>query len=60
MDINVYTINMIWDETKRIINLEKHHLDFADAGFVLKNRYRLELESVRKGETRRLTFAYVA
>jgi len=23
---------MIWDETKRLTNLEKHHLDFADAG----------------------------
>jgi uncharacterized DUF497 family protein len=43
---------MIWDETKRIINLEKHHLDFADAGLFLKNRYRLEFESVRNGETR--------
>jgi uncharacterized protein len=44
---------MIWDETKRHINLEKHHLDFADAGLVLFNRYRLEFESVRNGEARR-------
>jgi len=51
---------MIWDETKRRINLEKHHLDFADAGLVLSNRYRLEFESVRNGEIRRQTFAYVA
>jgi len=51
---------MIWDETKRIINLGKHHLDFADAGLVLANRYLLEFESVRNGEIRRLTFAYVA
>lgn len=50
---------MIWDETKRLINLEKHHLDFADAGFVLSNRYRLEFESIRNEEVRRQTFAYV-
>ena len=51
---------MIWDNTKRQINLEKHYLDFADAGLVLSNRYRLEFESVRNGEVRRQTFAYVA
>jgi uncharacterized DUF497 family protein len=50
---------MIWDETKRHINLEKHHLDFVDAGLVLSNRYRLEFESIRNGEVRRQTFAYV-
>lgn len=51
---------MIWDKTKRLLNLEKHYLDFADAGLVLSNRYRLEFESVRDGEVRRQTFAYVA
>ncbi len=51
---------MIWDKTKRLINLEKHHLDFADAGLVFSNRYRLEFESTRNGEVRRQTFAYVA
>lgn len=51
---------MIWDKTKRLSNLEKHHLDFVDAGLVLSNRYRLEFESVRNGEVRRQTFAYVA
>ena len=51
---------MIWDETKRLTNLEKHHLDFADAGLVLSNRYRLEFESIRNEEVRRQTFAYVA
>jgi uncharacterized DUF497 family protein len=35
---------MIWDEAKRIKNLEKHQLDFADAGLVLSNRYRLVFE----------------
>ena len=51
---------MIWDETKRLINLEKHRLDFADAALVLSNRYRLEFESVRNGQIRRQSFAYVA
>jgi len=51
---------MIWNETKRQINLKKHHLDFADAGLVLSNRYRLVLEIVRNGEVRRQAFAYVA
>jgi uncharacterized DUF497 family protein len=51
---------MIWDKTKRLINLEKHLLDFADAGLVLSNRYRLEFESIRNGEVRRQAFAYVA
>lgn len=51
---------MIWDEPKRLTNLDKHQLDFADAGLVLFNRYRLEFESIRNGEVRRQTFAYVA
>ena len=51
---------MIWDETKRLANLEKHHLDFADAALVLSNRFRLEFESIRNGEARRQTFAYVS
>jgi len=58
--IIVYTIIMIWNETKRRINLEKHQLDFADAGVVLSNRYRLVFEIVRNGEIRRQAFAYVA
>jgi len=51
---------MIWDEKKRRLNLEKHQLDFADAGLVLSNIYRLEFESVRNGQVRRQTFAYVS
>lgn len=51
---------MIWDETKWLTNLEKHRLDFADAGLVLSNRYRLVFEIVRNGEVRRQAFAYVA
>ena len=51
--ITVYTIIMIWDETKRLLNLEKHHLDFVDAGLVLSNHYRLEFESVRNGDEKK-------
>ena len=51
---------MIWDEAKRQKNIEKHGLDFIDAGLVLKNPYRLEVESIRNNEVRRQTFAYVA
>ena len=51
---------MIWDDTKRLMNLEKHQLDFADAGLVLSNRYRLVFEVVRNSEVRRQAFAYVA
>ena len=58
--ITVYTITTIWNETKRAFNLEKHGLDFVDAGLVLSNRYRLEFETVRNGEVRRQTFAYVS
>lgn len=51
---------MIWDESKRRQNIQKHGLDFADAELVLDNQYRLEFESIRNGEARRQTFAYVA
>ena len=51
---------MIWNETKRALNLEKHGLDFVDTGLVLSNRYRLEFETVRNEEVRRQTFAYIS
>jgi len=51
---------MVWDESKRQRNLEKHGLDFADAYLVLTNRYRLVFETVRNGEVRRQAFAYVS
>jgi hypothetical protein len=33
---------LIWDEMKRLINLEKHHLDFADASLVIQKMFRIE------------------
>ena len=48
-----------WKERKRAINLEKHHLDFADAGLVLDSQFRLDVGSVRNNEERTQSFAYV-
>ena len=50
---------LIWDETKRIANLGKHGLDFAQAHWVLDSAYRMDLESVRKGELRLQSVSYV-
>lgn len=48
-----------WDEAKRQANLAKHGLDFADAGLVLDSRYRLDIQVVRNGESRTMSFSYV-
>ena len=48
-----------WNERKRAENLDKHHLDFADAGLVLDSQFRLDVESVRNDEERTQSFAYV-
>jgi uncharacterized DUF497 family protein len=37
-------VPLIWDEAKRLANLRKHGLDFADAGEVLESRYRLDVQ----------------
>lgn len=50
---------MTWDENKRRSNIKKHGLDFADAGWVLDSRYRFDIASVRNGEKRIQSFAYV-
>jgi len=50
---------MQWDEAKRVRNLEKHGLDFIDAGEVLDNPFRLDVETVRNNERRTQSFAYV-
>lgn len=50
---------LIWDEDKRMANLSKHGLDFADAGEVLDSTYRLDVSVVRKGETRTQSISYV-
>ena len=48
-----------WDDAKRQANLDKHGLDFADAPMVLESPYRLDVETVRGGEPRMQSFAYV-
>ena len=60
----VTTINKMskpiqWDEAKRQANLDKHGLDFIDAVMVLESPYRLDVDSVRGGESRLQSFAYV-
>jgi uncharacterized protein len=49
----------LWDEKKRQVNLDKHGLDFMDAFMVFDSPYRLDVESVRGGEQRIQSFAYV-
>lgn len=48
-----------WSERKRATNLDKHHLDFSDAGLVLDNPFRLDVNSIRNDEERTQSFAYV-
>ena len=50
---------MKWDETKRRKNLAKHGLDFGDAGSVLENPFKLDVEIIRNQEQRIQSFAYV-
>ncbi len=48
-----------WDEEKRRINLSKHGLDFANAAWVLESDIRFDLLTVRNGEQRTQSIAYV-
>lgn len=48
-----------WNDAKRELNLSKHQLDFADAEMVLGNPYRLDVVSVRNGQQREQSFAFV-
>jgi uncharacterized DUF497 family protein len=49
---------LIWDESQRQANLQKHGLDFADANEVLESRYRLDIEVVRDNEFRIQAISY--
>lgn len=53
------TQSIVWDEAKRESNLKKHGLDFVDAVLVLDSPIRLDLISLRQGEVRTQSFAYV-
>ena len=48
-----------WREVKRQANLEKHRLDFDDADLVIDSAYRMDIETMRNGERRQQSFAYV-
>ena len=48
----------IWDEAKRLKNLRKHGLDFAQAAEVLESRYRMDVPVVRNGEARIQSISY--
>jgi uncharacterized DUF497 family protein len=48
-----------WNEQKRVKNLDKHNLDFLDAGLVLDSQFRLDVESFKNDEERTQSFAYV-
>jgi uncharacterized DUF497 family protein len=51
---------LVWDEAKRKTNLQKHGLDFADAGLVYDNPDKITFQSPRKGEARKQDIAMVA
>lgn len=50
---------IVWEEKKRRANLEKHHLDFADAELVFRNPEKITIPSQRRGENRQLELAMV-
>lgn len=50
---------LVWDEAKRILNLAKHGLDFADAAWVLNSEIWLDVAVERNGEQRMQSLAYV-
>lgn len=50
---------IVWDEAKRLSNLVKHGYDFADAHLVYNNANKLEVETIRNEEPRRLAIALV-
>ena len=50
---------IVWDEKKRIANLEKHGLDFQRAGLVLNAPDKVTFSSPRKDEHRLVDVAMV-
>lgn len=48
-----------WDENKRVLNLEKHKIDFIDAIEVFTDLSRIEAESERGDELRYQTIGAV-
>ena len=48
-----------WDENKRTINLEKHGIDFINAVGIFGDVNRIELETIRNGESRVISIGRV-
>lgn len=47
----------VWNENKRLSNLEDHNLDFEDAGSVFKSSKKTTETVFRSGEQRLIEFA---
>lgn len=55
------TMEFEWDEAKRDRNLEKHHIDFADARDLFRSsRFEWRDERHDYGEERRVTIGVIA
>ena len=48
-----------WDEAKRILNLDKHNIDFIDAIHIFTDEDRIEADSIKHGEVRYQTIGTV-
>lgn len=48
-----------WDESKRIVNLKRHGLDFVDAPLVYEQPDKLTVDSPRSGEGRKMDISTV-
>jgi len=52
-------VRLTWDEAKRLSNLAKHDLDFADAAVVYESTNKVTLPMERGGEQRLADIAMV-
>ena len=50
---------IVWDEKKRIANLEKHGLDFAASHLVYDSPDKLTITAVRNNEARSMDIALI-
>lgn len=48
-----------WDERKRVVNFEKHGIDFRDAAGIFDGPH-LTVETIRNGEARKVSLGRVA
>lgn len=48
-----------WDEEKRLINLEKHQIDFEDAQDLFDGREVVEIDSAYEFETRKQRTGFI-